>query len=196
MKRASLLTVCCATVALGAIALAESASFNASRTFEFDPDKTKCPVAYWKNGIGEADSPGNTSFGLQLEKNCPLATNASAGAVLNGIRGTVIAPGPSMGYDIKDTSPCGAGAPRFNVQQADGTFHFVGGCANGTKTPADTPGWTRVTFDPNNPGQSFPVLTPGVPVESVVLIVDEPGQYTLDNIQINGLIADKPGAAK
>ena len=197
-KKAFMLVVCSASIALGAIAFAASNSYNASRTFEFDPDHTGCSVAYWKNGIGEADSNGNgnSNFGLELEKNCSVTVNASAGAVLNGISGTVIAPGPSLGYDPKDTSPCGAGAPRFNVQQTDGTFHFVGGCANGTKTPASTAGWTTVTFDPNNPAQAFPPLTPGVPVASVVLIVDEPGQYTLDNIQVNGLVAGKPGAAE
>ena len=195
-KKAFMLALCSAGVALGAIAFAASDSYNASRTFEFDPGHTGCSVAFWQNGIGEADSNGNTNFGLELEKNCTLSTNASAGAVLDGISGTVIAPGPSLGYDLKDTSPCGAGAPRFNIQQTDGTFHFVGGCANGTKTPAPTAGWTRVTFDANNPGQAFPPLTPGVPVANAVLIVDEPGQYTVDNIQVNGLVADKPGAAK
>jgi hypothetical protein len=100
-----------------------------------------------------------------------------------------------MGYDLKDNSPCGAGAPRFNVQQADGSFHFVGGCSNGTRVSLGN-GWSRVTFDPQDPTDSFPVLTPGVPVESVVLIVDEPGGYTLDNIQINGMYADKPGSSR
>jgi hypothetical protein len=170
-----------------------NADFNASRTFEFDPDKTNCPVAYWKNGIGEADRGGKTSFGLQLEKNCPTATNASAGAVLNGISGTEVT---TLGYDLKNTSPCEAGSPRFNVTQADGTFHFVGGCANGAEDAAPAgPGWTRLTFQTNDPTDAFPVLTPGVPVTDVVLIVDDQGKYTLDNIQVNGAYADSPGSS-
>lgn len=174
---------------------AQSDNFNASRTFEFDPDRTGCAVANWDNRIGLPDNPGNTNFGLRLEKNCATSVNASAGAVLNGVKGTIVQAGPSMGYDITNTSPCGAGAPRFNVRQADGSFHFVGGCANGTKVPIAT-GWTRVTFDPYSPAQAFPPLVLGSPVVSITLIVDEEGKYVLDNIQLNGAYAQKPGAAQ
>ena len=172
---------------------ANEPKYGASRTFEFDPDNTKCPRANWSNGIGLQDSNGNTSFGLQLEKNCALDVVASAGAVLSQVKGITLNPS-GLGYDIKDTSPCGAGAPRFNVSASDG-FHFMGGCANGTKTPLGN-GWTRVTIDPYNPAQAFPVLAPGATINSITLIVDEPGQYTLDNIQVNGVYIDKPGAAK
>lgn len=195
MRKLLFISLLVAIVALPFYALAGNEDFNASRTFEFDPDHTGCPVAYWRNGIGLADSRGNTNFGLRLEKNCAITVNASAGAVLNGISGTIISTGPNMGYDIKDTSPCEAGSPRFNVQQADGSFHFVGGCANGNRVSLGN-GWSRVTFNPQDPTDSFPVLTPGVPVSSVVLIVDDPGQYTLDNIQINGLYAEKPGSSR
>jgi hypothetical protein len=181
--------------AASGVAHAQSDSFNASRTFEFDPDRTGCAVANWDTRIGLPDSTGHTNFGLRLEKNCATSVNASAGAVLNAVKGTLVQMGPSMGYDIQNTSPCGAGAPRFNVQQSDGSFHFVGGCANGTKTPIAT-GWTRVTFDPYSPAQAFPPLTVGATVVSITLIVDEEGKYVLDNIQLNGLYAQKPGAAK
>lgn len=56
-------------------------------------------------------------------------------------------------------------------------------------------GWTQVLFDPYNWTQTFPVLTPGVPVVSTMLIVDELGKYTLDNIPVNGQYAEKPGAS-
>jgi hypothetical protein len=185
-----------AFMAMAGLSHSQSDNWNASRTFEFDPDKTGCAVANWDNRIGEEDSPQKTNFGLRLEKNCPTSVNASAGAVLNSVKGIIVLPGQSMGYDIQNTSPCQAGSPRFNVQQADGSFHFVGGCANGTKVPAPTPGWTRVTFDPYSPVQAFPPLVPGSPVVSIVLIVDDEGKYILDNIQLNGAYAQKPGAAK
>jgi hypothetical protein len=185
-----------ALLAIPAVALSDPGSnpdFNASRTFEFDPDKTDCPVAYWKNGIGEADRGGKTSFGLQLEKNCATTTVASAGAVLNGISGTEVT---TLGYDLTGASPCEAGSPRFNVTQADGTFHFVGGCANGLEDAvALGNGWTRYTFQTSDATDAFPVLTPGVPVTDVTLIVDDQGTYTLDNIQVNGLYADSPGSS-
>lgn len=178
---------------------AQSDNFNVSRTFEFDPDHTGCAVANWENGIGLKDIPQSTSFGLRLEKNCATSVNAAAGAVFNNVKGTMVAVGPSMGYDIDtvDGSPCGAGSPRFNVVQQDGSFHFVGGCANGTQSPnTPAPGWTRVTFNPYLAGQAFPPLTPGVAVASITLIVDEEGKYVLDNIQLNGHYAQKPGTAR
>ena len=195
MRRLTLLLSISLVAAVPGIGQAQSDNFNASHTFEFDPDRTGCPVANWDRRIGLPDSQGNTNFGLRLEKNCPTPVNAAAGAVLNSVKGMIIQPGPSMGYDITNASPCSAGGPRFNVQQADGSFHFVGGCANGTKTPIAS-GWTRVTFDPYSPAQAFPPLVLGSPIVSITLIVDEEGKYVLDNIQINGAYAQKPGAAR
>lgn len=195
MRTSKLLLPISLMVAVPGIGHAQSDNFNASHTFEFDLDRTGCAVANWDQRTGLPDKSGNTHFGLNLEKNCPTPVNAAAGAVLNSVKGMIIQPGPSMGYDIRNTSPCGGGSPRFNVQQADGSFHFVGGCANGTKAPI-APGWTRVTFDPYNPAQAFPLLTLGSPIVSITLIVDEEGRYVLDNIQLNGAYAQKPGAAR
>ena len=200
MKR-TIFLVAFATVFVFATAIAayaQNPSFNASRTFEFDPDKTGGAVANWKNGIGETDSNCKTNFGLQLEKNVATSENVAAGAVLNSLKGVVVLAGDTMGYDIKNGSPCGGGSPRFNVSYTlpDGSsgFSFVGGCANGTKvTSPQNPNWTRVTFDLQNPAQAFPVVPAGSTLQSVVLIVDEQGKYTLDNIQFRGQYADKPG---
>src|SRR6266404_5343620 len=130
-----------ASFALVGSALAQNASFTASRTFEFDPDKTGGAVANWSNGIGEQDTNGNgnTRFGLQLEKNVPIEANVSAGAVLNGLKGVVVQAGDTMGYDMKNDSPRTAGSPRFNVSwtlNGVSGFSFVGGSANTTQTPA------------------------------------------------------------
>ena len=192
-------------IALGFVLLALPASalsdpsnnpdFNFSRTFEFDPDHTGCPVAQWVNGAGRADSKGHTNFGLVLQKNCAITVNASAGAVGNSIKGTIVNPGPNMGWDQSPESPCGGGAPRFNVTQQDGSFHFVGGCANATKTTT-ADGWTRVRIDPYNPAQAFPVLNPLSGIAEISIIVDEPGQYRVDNIMINQRCAEKPGQSR
>jgi hypothetical protein len=190
-----------AGVTLSTFAFAANDLFNASRTFEFDPDHTGCPVAYWKQGIGEKDSNCKTDFGLRLEKNCPLATNASAGAVLNGLKGVVVQAGDVLGYDLKDGSPCEAGSPRFNVSYTIGDvagFSFVGGCANadpGDVTAGSEPGWQRIQFQLQDPTDAFPIVPVGAVLESVVLIVDDPGQYTLDNIRFRDQFADKPGAS-
>ena len=188
------------------VGFAQSPNFTASRTFQFDPDNTGGAVAYWKNGIGETDLNCNTKFGLELEKNVPLTENVSAGAVLNGLKGVVVLAGDTLGYDIKNTSPCGAGAPRFNVYWTapDGSphsstlFSFVGGCANDptrSPSPQDPANWTRVKFELQNPAEAFPVIPPGASLQLVVLIVDEPGKYTLDNIEFRNQYADKPGSS-
>jgi hypothetical protein len=181
-------------------ALAQNPNFSASRTFEFDPDRTGGAVAYWKNGIGETDANCSTKFGLQLEKNTPIEAVVSAGAVLNGLKGVVVQTGDTLGYDIKNGSPCEAGSPRFNVSYTlpDGStgFSFVGGCANGTRvTSPQNANWQRVTFNLQNPAQAFPVVPAGATLQSVVLIVDDPGKYTLDNIEFRGFYADKPGSS-
>jgi len=168
--------------------------FNFSRTFEFDPDHTGCPEAQWVNGAGRPDSTGHTNFGLVLAKNCVLEINASAGAVANSVRGTE----PFvLGYDLKDGSPCGAGAPRFNLWTEQGTFHFVGGCANGLEdaTPLGD-GWTRFRFQLQDPTDSFPIVPPGSTIAFLEIIVDEPGHYDIDNIRIDGRCAEKPGQSR
>jgi hypothetical protein len=186
------------------IGFAQNANFTASRTFQFDPDNTGGAVAYWKNGIGETDSSCHSNFGLELEKNAPIEANVSAGAVLNGLKGVTVFAGDTLGYDIKNTSPCGAGAPRYNVTWTgpDGgphsstLFSFVGGCANDptrSPSPQDPLNWTRVKFDLQNPGQAFPIIPAGATLQLIVLIVDEPGKYTLDNIEFRDQYADKPG---
>jgi hypothetical protein len=197
-----------AALMLAASLLAGSspAKFTASRTFEFDPDRTGGAVAYWSNGIGLPDTQGgggHTNFGLQLEKNVPIDANVSAGAVLNSIKGVVVMAGDTMGYDMKNSSTAttaGSG-PRFNVSYTlpDGTsgFSFVGGSNNATKTPAcqDPANWTRYRLNLQNPAQAFPVIPAGSTLQSVALILDEPGKNTLDNINFRDQIASKPGAS-
>jgi hypothetical protein len=197
MKKLSLKSlIAVASLAASGLAFADNAGFTASRTFEFDPDKTGGAVANWANGIGLQDANGNTKFGLRLEKNVPLESNVSAGAVLNGLKGTVVMVGDTMGYDMTNSSPREAGSPRFNVSwtlNGVSGFSFVGGAANATQTPAcqNPAGWTR--FRMNLQTQAFPPVPVGAVLQSVVLIVDDPGQYTLDNINFRDQIATKPG---
>lgn len=189
--------LCLVLLAAPGAALSDSSDnpdFDFSRTFEFDPDKTGCPEAQWVNGEGRADSQGNSNFGLVLEKDCATSVVASAGAVANSIRGSSAT---VLGLDLKDDSPCGGGAPRFNLVTEQGTFHFVGGCANGLEdaTPLGD-GWTRYRFQLTDPTDAFPVVPPGSTIEQLVIIVDETGEYHLDNIRVNNLCAEKPGQSR
>lgn len=192
-----------AALVLAATVSAQTAKFTASRTFEFDPDKTGGAVANWSNGIGLPDANGNTTFGLRLEKNVPIDANVSAGAVLNGLKGVVVAAGDTLGYDMKNdsTATTAGSGPRFNVSYTlpDNTsgFSFVGGSNNATKSPAcqDPANWTRYRLDLQNPAQAFPPVPVGSVLQSVVLILDEPGKNTLDNINFRDQIASKPGSS-
>lgn len=201
MKKLTLSSmIAVASLAALASAFAQNASFTASRTFEFDPDKTGGSVANWANGIGLPDTNGNTKFGLQLEKNVPGDANVSAGAVLNGLKGVTVMAGDTLGYDMTNTSPRQAGSPRFNVSwtlNGVSGFSFVGGSANATQTPAcQAPTtWTRFRMNLQDSTQAFPIVPVGAVLQSVVLVVDDPGKYTLDNINFRNQIATKPGSS-
>src|ERR1700750_3304860 len=101
MKKLALKSlIAVATFAASGLAFAQSANFSASRTFEYDPNKTGTAVAYWDRNIGESDKTGNTRFGLQLEKNNVLTANVAVGAVLNGLKGVVVKNGDTMSIDM------------------------------------------------------------------------------------------------
>jgi hypothetical protein len=176
---------------------AKKYKFNASDTFIFDPFNVGGGFAQWLDGIGEGDSPNcRTSFGLLLQKSPSTETVLAVGTVLEGLSGAVVTEDDTLGYDIRNDSPCLAGSPRFNVNYTlpDGTegFSFVGGCVNGTITTSpQNPNWSRVTFDLQS--QAFPAIPEGSTIESVELIVDDQGSFTVDNIQFRDLYFDKPG---
>jgi hypothetical protein len=175
-----------------------------AETFTFDPDHTHTVVAKWVTNLGLPDAKGNRDKGLLLSKQIPQGqtssnTNSAAGVTIKGVKGMHLT---EVGFDLRNGSHCGAGAPRFNVLTTDNVFHFVGGCANAGSKLADTPqqGWTRVRIDPSvNNVQAFPAVTPTEIVKSIELIVDEgtdtgpdnSGMYVLDNIDINGVLISR-----
>src|SRR2546423_10990211 len=113
----------------------------------FDPDHTGIVAARWINQIGLQDDRGNGYFALYLQKSGPTATNAAAGANIDGVTGQ---PADTLGFDYRTDGQCTGGAPRFNVQANDG-FHFVGGCGDNTPTPPTPPRWNHVTLYPRQP---------------------------------------------
>jgi hypothetical protein len=165
-----------------------------AKPFQFDPGNQCDDQAEWRAKIGLPDA-GNSNHGLFLRKGCALEVNASAGAIIDGAEG--MPAGTQFGYDIRNDSPCGAGAPRFNLSTTTG-FHFIGGCSNDNeRSPVPgNPGWTRVRFELQDPGEAFLVVNPAEVITQLVLIVDEPGDYVVDNIYINGTTIGKPGNSK
>ncbi len=204
MKKVALAAVALmAMLAFGTVAVADSGKVRAT-PFTFDPDRTGIIVSAWTPGTGLPDPRGVVHNGLVLEKNGATSTNAAGGAVISGAAGSTLS---EVGYDIKDGTHCGAGAPRFNLEASDG-FHFLGGCSNATRTPSPRgAGWTEVRIDPTNSSQAFPTVAPSATVISLAILFDEgtdtptsslivtPGKTVIDNVDVNGTLIGRPGNA-
>lgn len=166
----------------------------------------------WLDGMGLPDNgssntaPANRDphSGLLLSKNGLTSDCSAAGATIKGVEGMVVT---ELGFDFRNGTHCGAGAPRFNLVTQDNIFHFIGGCGNAAPTPApQNPGeWSRVRFNPTSPAQAFPPVAAGAKIKSLSIIFDEGtdnagvqdpmgvGLSVIDNIDINGhLITSGP----
>jgi hypothetical protein len=186
-------------------------------------------TAAWLGGMGLPDNGGtNTTAidlaanpnkddphrGLLLSKNGPTPDCSSAGAVITGFgRGTTLA---ELGFDYRNGTHCGAGAPRFNITSTLG-FTYFAGCAAGTKTPApqDPLEWTRVRIVAPEQVFAASALAPpfvfgpgGTEVSQLSIVYDEGtdtpgvedprgvGLSVIDNIDVNGrLIRSGTGIA-
>lgn len=200
---------------------------GAGDCFAGSPAGSRIVTSAWLGGMGLPDNGGNTTTaidldnankndphrGLLLSKNGPTPDCSAAGATIQGARGLLVTATFELGFDYRNGGHCGAGAPRYNVVATSptggaNTFHFVGGCANGVKTPApqDALQWTRVRF---TNAQAFPPLVPGSRIVSIELIFDEGtdalsvpddpngiGLAVVDNLDIDGdLIRSGQGIA-
>jgi len=193
-----------ATLVASAIVLATASAVTAGqpsikiKPWTYDPGKTGIIVSAWRTGTGLPDA-GAADHGLVLQKNGATATNAAAGASIDGVKGQKLT---DIGYDVLDSSHCSGGAARFDVDASDG-FHFAGACTNATPTGSsvDSRGgtWTRYRI---SPAQMFPPLDPNATVNSIDVVFDEgtdtvggtPGQAVIDNVDFNGTLAGKPGS--
>ena len=206
--RKGLIVVSFVLVGLLAAGYAFAASLG-SALFEFDPTKTNHVAAAWVKGLGETDASGPNNFAVLVSKSTETAANASSGVVITGAVGIVLNdPLSVLGFDIRDGSHCGAGAPRFNVVTMDNVLHFLGCQAAttveaGSGEPTVEPGWTRKTLTPSDLNQAFPIIPAGLPsanntVSSIAIVFDEGtdqgvGFAILDNININGVFLGRPG---
>jgi hypothetical protein len=159
----------------------------------------------WLDGLGlPDDGSSNTAptnrdphSGLLLSKNGLTTDCSAAGATIEGVKGMMVT---ELGFDYRNGTHCGAGAPRFNLVTEDNVLHFIGGCANATPTPApQNPGeWSRVRFNPASATQAFPPVLAGAKIKTLSIIFDEGtdtvgtedprgvGLSVIDNIDING----------
>ena len=128
---------------------------------------------------------------LHLEKNCPTATVASAGAVITGVSGQTF---ESASFTLANANQCQGGSPRFNVDTTTGFFFL--GCnnviptinANGTATYTFTAATLAAA------GQQVP--TPTGTIEFVSVLIDVQGTADLTKITVNGKVQKlAPGGA-
>ena len=159
-------------------------------------------TAEWLDGMGLPDPGSPRRSGLLLSKNGPTADCSAAVARITGVAGATLG---ELGFDFRNGSHCGGGAPRFGVVSREGFYYFVG-CASGTFTeaPSDPQQWTRVRFgagafvpaDPQAPPFELDVTV----VERLYIVFDEGtdapsaedptgvGLAILDNIDVDGQV--------
>ena len=159
---------------IGVVATAFAFAASASAALVpgvFDPGNTKCVEATWINKTKT----------LHLEKNCPTATNASAGAEVTGVSGQMF---QSASFTLASATQCQGGSPRFNVDTTTGFFFL--GCNNVNQT-TNADGTVTYTFTAATlaaAGQQVP--TPTGTVESVSVLIDVQGTADLTKVTFNG----------
>jgi hypothetical protein len=137
----------------------------------FDPGNTGCPVATYSNGV------------LHLEKNCPTATNAAAGADITGLEGQAFT---GASFTLADATQCQGGSPRFDIVTTDGLFFF--GCNNVTPT-TNTDGTATYTFTPSDAFNTSGVQTTITgTIQSADILIDVEGTADISNITVNGVV--------
>ena len=137
----------------------------------FDPENTDCVEATFIK----------KSKTLHLEKNCPTATNAAAGAVVTGVSGETF---QSASFTLASAAQCQGGSPRFNVLTRRALFFL--GCNNVTPT-TNANGTVTYTFTAATlaaAGQQVP--TPTGTIQFVSVLIDVQGTADLTKVTFNG----------
>lgn len=169
-----------AAVLTTALALAATAS-AALVPGVFDPGNTGCVKATW---IAKTKT-------LHLEKNCPTATNASAGADVTGVSGQTF---QSASFTLASATQCQGGSPRFNIDTTTGFFFLGCNNVNPTTNPDGTVTYTFTAATLAAAGQQVP--TPTGTIESVSVLIDVQGTADLTNVTFNGKLQKlAPGKA-
>jgi hypothetical protein len=167
MRRIALVVVSAAALALAGTAAA------ALSPWTFDPGNTGCPTSTFSNGV------------LHLAKNCPTATNASAGATVTGFSGQTFT---SASFTLANAGQCQGGSPRFNVGTSGGLFFL--GCNTVTPT-MNADGTATYAFTPANLVPQVAGSTVGT-ITTVDVVLDVQGAADLTNITVNGQAQNAP----
>jgi len=139
----------------------------------FEPGNTGCVVSTFSNGV------------LHLEKNCPTATNAAAGADITGLEGQTFT---SASFTLASASQCQGGSPRFDVVTTNGLFFL--GCNNVIPT-TNANGSVTYTFDAATiaaGGNQVPF--PTGTIQAIDILIDVEGTADVSDITVNGVLQE------
>jgi hypothetical protein len=157
--------------------------------YAYDPAGTNSVAASWIDATG-ASSSGQSDprvQGLLLSKTSAASNQAQAVVVIRNAEGITLT---ELGYDIRNGGQCTTKSPRIVVVTSDDVVHKIG-CSAGIAQPSPATGWKRLRFDPSNPAQTAPAITPGSKVKSIHIVLDDgpetgASMVVLDNLNING----------
>jgi hypothetical protein len=163
VKKSILLLAAMAVLALAGTATA------ALEPGVYDPGSTGCPIATYAAGV------------LHLEKNCPTATDAAAGADITGLGGQTFT---TATFTLANAAQCQGGSPRFDIVTTVATFFL--GCNNVTPT-TNANGTLTYVFDAATiaagGGVSFPTGT----ITAADVLLDVAGTADVSKIAVNGV---------
>src|SRR5581483_9678781 len=157
-------------VAVAACALACAATAGAALVpGVYDPGNTGCVTSTYSGGV------------LHLAKNCPTATNASAGADITGLTGQTF---QSASFTLASATQCQGGSPRFNIYTTGGTFFL--GCNNVTPT-VNADGTVTYSFTAADLQPAVAGTTPGtITSDGASILIDVQGTADVSKITVNG----------
>lgn len=140
------------------------------------------PGVYDPANTGCVKATMTKSKTLHLEKNCPTATDAAAGAEITGVAGQTF---QSAEFTLKSATQCQGGSPRFIIVTSTGFFPL--GCNNVTPTQ-NADGTATYVFTAQTlaaAGQQVP--TPTGTISFVSVLIDVQGVADLTKIKFNGV---------
>ena len=162
--------------AVAAIAAIASLTIVAGASAALDPG------VYDPASTGCVKATMTKSKTLHLEKNCPTATDAAAGAEITGAAGQTF---QSAEFTLKSATQCQGGSPRFIIVTNTGFFPL--GCNNVTPTQ-NADGTATYVFTAQTlaaAGQQVP--TPTGTISFVSVLIDVQGVADLTKIKFNGV---------
>jgi hypothetical protein len=167
-----------------------------------DPSNSNAVGVQWLDAAGvpstEPAATNQSDQALVLAKTAGAPAAATAEAQI--VPAESLAKLTELGFDIRQGSHCTATAPHFVVVTSDNVTHVLTGCANGSVQTPPAAGWIRVRFDPANPAQANPAITPDQQIKSIAVVLDQGPEATatpggglavLDNIAVNGVVIGK-----